>query len=586
MKKYQESCRDLYDMLRRSAASFPDKAAVIDDFERVTYSEMKARVDALAADLAARYGMRQGMQAGILMVNSAKTLIAFYALAKIGCIAVMINTKYRAAEIRELLGTMEVRILLTDRMWTEKVRETAEKNHLPVLVADEYLSEAASCSSGTCEEGHQTAKETKAADFLVSPDFPEGNADLPEGNAYLPAVIMHTSGTTGKPKGIMITQRNIMEAAYGYREVQGLGPDDITVLSVPLFHILGLSCVSTLFLYIGGTIVLSSFYKADDVLRKIRKYKATHFHSVPAIYLQLLEEVKRENAAEKRKNNEPDPAAATASAASAEEQSGPLLSVRTAICGGAPVSQEDVEAICKMMPNAVFRKAYGMTETAGSGTLSAEHKGSLKAVPNMFCTVEDAAHRVLPPGTMGEIVFHGAPVARGRWKAEDLPDDAMYSGDVGYMDEEGHVFVVDRVKDIINRGGEKIFPKKIEELILHFPGIERAAVFAFRSEKYGEEPAAALVAKKGEKPDPEALRHFLKERIASFEMPVRFTFRESLPVTQNGKVRKAQLRAELEEKLAGSAKAAEAAEAKTAEAKTAETAVVKAAEAAERKNGR
>ena len=180
----------------------------------------------------------------------------------------------------------------------------------------------------------------------------------------------------------------------------------------------------------------------------------------------------------------------------------------------------------------------------------------------MFCTVEDAAHRVLPPGTMGEIVFHGAPVARGRWKAEDLPDDAMYSGDVGYMDEEGHVFVVDRVKDIINRGGEKIFPKKIEELILHFPGIERAAVFAFRSEKYGEEPAAALVAKKGEKPDPEALRHFLKERIASFEMPVRFAFRESLPVTQNGKVRKAQLRAELEEKLAGSAKTAEAMERK------------------------
>ncbi|MBE5997653.1 MAG: acyl--CoA ligase [Lachnospiraceae bacterium] len=544
MKEYQEPYRDLYDMLRVSAERFPAKAAVIDDRESVIYAEMKRRVDALAGLLREKYGLRQGMQAGILMVNSAKTLIAFYALAKLGCIAVMINTKYRAAEIRDLLASMEVRIILCDGMWTEKVFETAERNGIPVLAADEMLPEKEAAESGTGPAG------TEAAETAAPRDPETEKQPSPEKteNADLPVVIMHTSGTTGKPKGIMVTQRNIMEAAYGYREVQGLGADDITVLSVPLFHILGLSCVSTLFIYIGGTIVLSSFYKAEDVLRKIRKYKATHFHSVPAIYLQLLAAWKAEQMPDTvREEN----AAVEQVLSGKEAAARPLDTIRTAICGGAPISQEDADEVCVMIPNAVFRRAYGMTETAGSGTLSAKHKGPLMAVPNMFCTVEDTEHRMLPPGQMGEIVFHGTPVARGRWEAEDLPDDAMYSGDVGYMDEEGHVFVVDRVKDIINRGGEKIFPKKIETLIEQFPGIRRAAVYAFRSPGYGEEPAAAIIPEEGESPDPEELRHFLKERIATFEMPVRFSLRERFPVTENGKVRKAVLRAELEEKLYG-----------------------------------
>lgn len=259
----------------------------------------------------------------------------------------------------------------------------------------------------------------------------------------------------------------------------------------------------------------------EDVLRKIKKYRATHFHSVPAIYLQMIDS----NCPEKD-----------------------LSSLRVAVCGGAPISRENMDKFCSLAPNATLHLAYGMTETAGSGTLSSVHKGPLKAVPNVHMTVVDSEHNELKPGEIGEIVFCGPCIARGRWKLQGLPDSNMYSGDVGYMDEEGHVFVIDRLKDIINRGGEKIFPIQIEEVILQYPGIKKAAVYAVSDERYGEVPAAAIISEEGEEIDLEALKKYLRIKIATYECPVFVESMAALPVTQNGKVRKAELRRRAEER--------------------------------------
>lgn len=204
-----------------------------------------------------------------------------------------------------------------------------------------------------------------------------------------------------------------------------------------------------------------------------------------------------------------------------------------------------------MAPNATLHLAYGMTETAGSGTLSAIHQGPLKAVPNVHMKVVDQERGELKPGEIGELVFCGPCVARGRWRMEPLPDSEMYSGDVGYMDENGGVYVIDRLKDIINRGGEKIFPLQIEEVILRYPGVEKTAVYAVSDEKYGEVPAAAIIPKKGMTVVPEKLKMYLKERIATFECPVYIELMTEFPVTQNGKVRKAELRRRTEERRTG-----------------------------------
>lgn len=491
-KDYNKPYQNLYDTLVDSAEKNPDKAVIIDDMEVVTYRELLKRVDELAEVLYLKYQMKEQEQIGFLMVNSANMVTAFYAVMKIGCIAVMINTKLREAEIADLLDTMDVKLIVSDSRWLDKVEKTAERIGIRKVL-------------------------TKLTNF----NREDIHVQIPNiQNIENTAVIMHTSGTTGAAKGVMITHRNILEAAYGYQEVQKLDESALTVLSVPLFHILGLSCVTTLFIYIGATVVLSEFYLVENVLMKIKKYKATHFHSVPAIYLQIIESDYPEK---------------------------DLSSLKVAVCGGAPVSQENIEDFCKLASNATLHLAYGMTETAGSGTLSAVHKGPLKAVPNVHMTVVDQNHNELKPGEIGEIVFCGPCVARGRWRAENLPDSIMYSGDVGYMDEEGHVYVIDRLKDIINRGGEKIFPAQIEKVILQYPGIKKAAVYAMSDKNYGEVPAAAIITEDEMSIDFEDLKAYLNERIAKFKLPVLIESVKELPVTQNGKVRKAELRRHAEE---------------------------------------
>lgn len=493
IKDYNKHYHNLYDTLADSAIKYPDKAAIIDDREQVTYHELKKRVDELAFVLQSKYHLKEQEQIGIIMVNSAHMVAAFYAAMKIGCIAVMVNTKLTGTEINGLLEKMDVKLIISDSQWLEKINAAARRLNITNILTELNNFERS-----------EVQVQTSTAQNL-------GNT----------AVIMHTSGTTGTPKGVMVTHQNILEAAYGYQEVQNLNETALTVLSVPLFHILGLSCVTTYFIYMGATVILSEFYQVEDVLQKIKQYQATHFHSVPAIYLQIIQSDFLEK---------------------------DLSSLKTAVCGGAPISRENIEAFCDLAPNAVLHLAYGMTETAGSGTLSAVHKGPLMAVPNVHMTVVDQQHNEMLPGEIGEIVFCGPCIARNRWRAEGLPNDRMYSGDVGYMDEQGHVYVIDRLKDIINRGGEKVFPIQIEETILQFPGISKAAVYAVSDQKYGEVPAAALITEEGAELDLEELKLFLKERLATFKRPVLIEIRKDLPVTQNGKVRKAELRRYAEER--------------------------------------
>ena len=487
MKHYDKPFRNLYETLEASEKRFPDKPAVIDDKETVSYRELKRRVDTVAYVLKNRYHIQKQQQIAVVMANSADTVAVFYAAIKLGCIVLLINTKFREAEIENYLRNVDARVIFSDPRWLDKVERPAKNLGIAAVFKDIHFE---------IEKNEDVSMPCTA----VGEDT---------------AVIMHTSGTTGKPKGVMVSQQNILEAAYGYQEVQGLDENAVTVLSVPLFHILGLSCVTTFFIYLGATIILSTFYHVEDVLKKIREYRATHFHSVPTIYKQMIEY---------------------------EDPEKDLTSITTAVCGGAPIEEEYIEAFCRLAPNAVLHLAYGMTETAGSGTLSWVHKGPLKPVPNVKMVVVDQEHKELSPGRIGELVFIGPCVAQKRWQAADLPDDRMYSGDVGYMDEEGHVFVIDRLKDIINRGGEKIFPIQVEEVIRQYPGIHDVSVYAINSEKYGEEPAAAIIPEPGVSIEVESLRIFLTERIAKYKVPVLIRIVESFPVTQNGKVRKAELR--------------------------------------------
>ena len=493
LKDYQNPYQNLYGMLSHSAFRFPEKPAIIDDQEEVPYREFKHRVDLLSQLLAGKYNLKEKDRIAIVMVNSSRILEAFYASMKLGIADVMVNTKFKAEQITALLADTDIKLILADSMWLDKLKPAAELLHVDIVTADHFLDDAEAYPETVPVDGREDA-----------------------------AVIMHTSGTTGMPKGIMVSQSNIMEASFGYQEIQGLSSADLTVLSVPIFHILGLSCVSTLFIYIGGTIVLSAFYDVDDVIAKIRKYRPTHFHSVPTIHLQLID---------------------------SENPQKDFSSIRVAIIGGAPISREDIDRVEAQMPNATIHLAYGMTETAGSGTLSLTHKGPLHAVPNVYMRCVDSAHQDVPVGEIGELVFCGPCIARNRWKLDPLPDDHEYSGDVGYMDADGNVYILDRIKDVVNRGGEKIFPIQVETVLLTYPGVERAAVYAVSNKEYGEVPYAAIIPCKGARLTEADILKYLKGKIATYETPVHVDFMEEFPVTHNGKIRKAELRKAAEERI-------------------------------------
>lgn len=490
IKKYKKPFLNIYGTLVDSAARYPDKIAAADDERSVTYSQLLKETDDYASKIA---GLRLGTgdQIGFLMVNSIRMVACFYGAVKLGCIAVMINTKLKKEEIAKVLGEMRVKAVFCDERWREKVTGTAENLGIGHVITENHEWD------GTME------KETSC---VQNPD--------------LAAVIMHTSGTSGAPKGVMITHRNILETTYGYQEIQGLDSSAVTVLSVSLFHILGLSCVTTYFIYLGGTIVMSAFYDPKNVLKKIAQWKATHFHSVPTVYQQLVHACSDKNS---------------------------LSSLKIAVCGGAPIKEERICEFVKLASGVSFRLAYGMTETAGSGALSYGHREPLKAVKNVYIEVRGEDGRRMKPYETGEIVFYGPVVARGRWNSEPLKDDRMPSGDIGYMDENGCIFVLDRMKDLISRGGEKIFPSALESTLLEYPGIVSASVVGVRDEMYGELPAAAVVPGRGMKVDKEALRNWMKERTATFQMPCMFEIWDSLPVTQNGKVKKAVIKKMLEE---------------------------------------
>ncbi len=486
IKNYHKPFNNLYDTLKASAEKNPEKIAVIDD-KAYTYRQLLKKVDAMALVLSKQYSMKKNEQIVFFMVNSIHMVVSFYAAMKLGCIALMLNTKFSSYEIENYLKEMDAKLIISDSEWLDKF---------------DKVPSVETCRGIITENIHI--------------DQPCSGEEIPVMvNKEDTAVIMHTSATTGNPKGIMITHGNILEAAYGYEETQGLDSSVVSVLSVPIFHILGLSCVTTMILYVGGTLVLTHKYNTDKILKLIKEYKATHFHSVPSIYLDILH---------------------------SDFAGKDLSSLKTLVCGGAHISDEDMTAFCKLAPNAVFHKAYGMTETAGSGTLSHTHCGPLKAVPNVYMTVVDDNLEEVPPGTVGELVFCGPCCALGRWKMESCVDPYIHSGDIGYMDEEGGVYILDRKKDIINRGGEKIFPKEIEDVILMYPGIEKTAVYAIGDEYYGEVPCSAIILKENTSLDLDALKLFLKERLAKYKMPVKIMVVSSFPTTHNGKVKKRLLR--------------------------------------------
>lgn len=509
-KEKQENV-NIYDALRSSAEKYPHKTAVIQEDESITYRRLLENIDRLAIWLKDHFHIEKGERVGLLFVNSIYFYTAFYAVAKLGAIAVLVNTKMQSEEIEYVLRDTETHCLIMNERWLEKTRVFLKKLKIDRILTEK--KEKTPAESLTLYSMDEIFRKKGTETELSS---------VREKN--LTAVILHTSGTTGKPKGIMVTHENMMGTAYGYEDALRVTEKDVAVLSVPVFHILGLSCVSNLFFYIGGTIVVFEKFEANKVLTAIEKYHGTHFHSVPAVYIKMM------NEAERHYN---------------------LDSLRIAVCGGALIGEEDKRRFYQMAPKASFRIAYGLTETAGSGVLSFRHGDPGREVYNCTVQIQDENGKISQYGE-GEAVCSGSIVTTKVWGREDTGQGMLHTGDIVRKEKDGSIYVLDRIKDVINRGGEKLFPSFIENALLQYPGIVQASVFPVSDELYGEVPAAVIVTESGTEIAEDELKKNLMTKLGKFELPqyIEVWKEEDIPVTGNGKVRKKVLREIFEKKLA------------------------------------
>lgn len=511
----------LYESLLHSARNHPYKTALIDGDAELTYAQLLGRVDALA-DFLRRQGVGKGDRVAIMLLNSLDFCCSFYAALKLGAVCVMINTKWQGPEIRHALETTSATTMILNARWREKVRGLLPSLSLRRLVYD------------ACPEDEDSGLPVSSLMELFSRETPPASSGEWEADPESVGVIMFTSGTTGKPKGAMLSHRNMLQSIFSYADLLKLDENEVAVLPIPAFHITGLICVLGLFIHIGGTTVLRPTFDPADTLAAMERHRATHFHAVPTVFIALTREL--------------------------ENFRGDLSGLRTALCGGGFITHEAIRALKDRLPGLEFRPVYGLTETSGAGVgfpcdyLSVNRNGAAgKALPIPELFTADAEGKRLKAGETGELCVRGATVVRGYYGLGDLPGGVLRTGDVGMIDADGYVYVLDRIKDAINRGGEKIFSLEVENALMEMHGVRQAAVFALPDPYYGEIAAAAIVLKDGISATADQIREFLGSRLAKFKIPEKVFFVDALPVNASNKVLKSSLRERFANAVGGNA---------------------------------
>jgi long-chain acyl-CoA synthetase len=522
-KTAPETLRDLFE------AGRSDLPFIVYEDERLTFEEAWARSQRLAAVMARDYGVEKGDRVAISMRNYPEWILGFMAATSIGAIAVAMNALWQPHEMEYGLKDSGAKLLLADQ---ERLDRLAALEAQPP-----GLSVIAVRATKALAAGVHAYDEVMAGAGDAGPPVREVGADDD-------AIMLYTSGSTGHPKGAVSTHRNIMSALLsweldaqagmlaGFAPVVG-GPQPAALLSIPLFHVSGLHV--SLLQSFRGQRRLVCMYKWDPAraVEIIEREKITGFNGPPAVTGDLVEIARREGR--------------------------DLSSLMAVGGGGASRAPEQVRAIDKAFPNAAPNTGWGMTETNAIGTSIAgadylAHPASSGRVSGVLdIRIVDEAGVAQPAGTRGELQIRGASIMRGYWNRPDANADTfvdgwMRTGDVAYVDEDGFVYIVDRIKDLVIRGGENIGCGAVEAALLEHPDVVEASVYGVPDVRLGEEVGATLYTR--DPIDDAELRAFLEPRLAKFEIPRYFHFAgEPLPRIASGKILKRQLRDEAAQRL-------------------------------------
>ncbi|POX51802.1 class I adenylate-forming enzyme family protein [Streptomyces sp. Ru72] len=512
----------------------PDRTALAYFDGRISYAELDALTDSVAGFLASR-GLERGDRVAILLQNSPHFVLALLGAWKAGATVVPVNPMYKSGEVTHVLKDAEVTALVcSDRAWESYLRDTAAASPVRIVLT-------------ACERDLQTRDDARVlsferleqaadADDLVA--VARQGHKAPEGRDLGPsdiALISYTSGTSGTPKGATNTHGNIMYNAERQRTGLGLPEVPVYFALAPLFHITGMVCELAACLTSGGTLVLAYRFEPGVVLDAFAEHRP-HYTVGPSTAFMAL-------------------------AAHPSVTPDHFSSFRVISSGGAPLPPALVEKFRDGF-GPYIRNGYGLTECTApcasvppgreapvdpvSGTLAVGVPG-----PDTVVRIVDERGEEVPFGEQGEIVVRGPQVVPGYWRrpeatAETFADGELRTGDIGFMDERGWLYVVDRKKDMINASGFKVWPREVEDVLYTHPAVREAAVVGVPDGYRGETVKAYISLRPGAETDPDALAAYCKERLAAYKYPRQVEVLPELPKTASGKILRRELRSRRE----------------------------------------
>lgn len=528
----------LHEFFEATVRDYPDNTATIFFGERLTYAQLDAQANKLASALQS-LGVQHGDRVAIILPNCPQFLVSLYGVLKAGAIAIPSNPTYVARELHGQFADAAVETVITLNTVAPRVQEAMPGTPVSRLIITntwDYLSPLMSIMQAAKERREDTTVDLSSDGVytfmdIISNSSPEYTP--PHATPDDTALLLYTGGTTGTPKGAMLSHRNLVANAlqmsawvWDAREER----KDVFLGVIPFFHSYGLTVVMNLAISVAASIVLLPRFTMKDVLRAIARFRPTVFPAVPSIYNAIA--------------NHP------------LSQRYDLRSIRVCISGAAPLPSEVAEAF-ESVTGARLVEGYGLTETSPVTHCNPIHGERRHASIGLPIPLTDAqivnpdTRKPMPLDEVGELAVRGPQVMQGYWANQEetsaiLQDGWLYTGDMARQDEDGYFYIVDRKKDLILVNGLNVYPREVEEALYESDKVQEVVVAGVPDKQRGEIVKAYVVLKGEVEASERELRHFCAERLAPYKVPTRIEFRESLPKSGVGKYLRRQL---LEEEL-------------------------------------
>jgi long-chain acyl-CoA synthetase len=495
---------NIFDSLERAKSQFPDNEALVFKGKPTTYRELYEQACRLSAVLSTRWNLRPATRVALFLPNIPEFVLCYYAIQRIGAIAVSLNVMLKRDEVEFILRDSAAQLLITTPQLLEQVPEG--------IAALEGIVSVGSVNRADCCQFSELLTDSRSA------EVPKIHRESDDG-----AAILYTSGTTGQPKGVLLTHGNLNFNAAATNHHTRMTADDRLLCFLPLFHCFGQNFIMNAAVNAAATLILHERFVPDEILESAMVNRASIFLGVPAVYIRLLAQPEIEKY---------------------------LHSVRYYFSAAAPLPVEVVRRWRSRFGQIIF-EGYGLTETSPFATYNHDfdyREGSVgTAIRDVEVKIVDENGGRLPPGEIGEIAIKGPNVMKGYFNRPDettqvIRDGWFMTGDIGKMDADGYLYLVDRAKDMVNVSGFKVWPREVEEVLAKHDELAEAAVIGIPDPISGEAVKAFAVKKPAARISEQDVIDYCRERMAVYKAPRCVEFIEALPRNPSGKVLKRELR--------------------------------------------